>query len=216
MGGLLASSVHAQYADEGNEPELVLQEGAWALQFQIRQHLTLSSFQGAAISAKKQLSPRRAFRLGMSVEGRYRSESEEQDGEEEPGSSSTNSQSIFLNAQYIGYAPLRNAVAVYYGAGPSLGFDRNRSTQENSETNREQVNTSTYFSIGVEGALGVEWFVRSNISLTAEYNAGLDYSRRVDTSSIEQPDVEDRESKTMLNSVGLDSEGVRLGVSVYF
>ena len=42
---------------------------SWALEFQINENFSLSSFQGSTISAKYHFSPKRAMRFGISLSG---------------------------------------------------------------------------------------------------------------------------------------------------
>lgn len=46
-----------------------LLKGAWALQFQINNNFSVSSFQGSTLSAKRHFSNKKAMRFGVSLSG---------------------------------------------------------------------------------------------------------------------------------------------------
>jgi hypothetical protein len=208
---------HGEGCGHGDDhhAENSLESGAWALQFRIWPDFTLASFQGATISAKKQLSPTSAFRFGFTPDASYRTTGSEEDGEEDPRSISQNTQWLSIDAQWLRYTSLRDEVTLFYGAGPEFSFERREQTTEDDRTGFENSDIGTFIGAGVLGTVGAEWFMRSNISLTAEYQTSLRYLREVDSSEAEREDRSIERSVTT-NEVRLDARGVLFGVSVYF
>lgn len=178
----------------------------WALQFQITNNFTLGDFQGSVISAKRQFSERRAFRFGAAVSSSFRNRTDEGIAGEQ--SRDRNTHFIRLNAQFVRYPVTERALKMYWGVGPTARFGRSKQEPGSGGTETRQWTVAG----GAEGRLGVEWFVQSQISLTAEYGAGLEYERHVQTTDLEG----DREQKLTETRFALGARPVRFGVSVYF
>lgn len=177
----------------------------WALQFQITNNFTLGSFQGTLLSAKKQLSERKAFRIGVDLRSSYRDESV--DGSvADVQAEDRNAQHVFLDAQFITYPISGDVIAAYWGAGPRVGFSRQVDDREVAKI------IEWTFAGGIGGVLGVEWFVRPRISLTAEYGAELTYERRVRDQDFNEGGTLERTE----NAIMLAPRSVLFGISVYF
>lgn len=141
--------------------------------------------------------------------------------------------SALLNAQYLVYALPEGAIQPFVGGGPLLGFSWGRDEQIDREVQRftngreevvleESVNRSQSYRVGLVGVLGFEWFVHSNISLSAEYGVRASYrwSQNEQSSLIRAVDDESsrREVTTEGSSSGLEvrARSVLFGVALYF
>jgi opacity protein-like surface antigen len=200
---LLGTTCSVSYAQSGSSTADWVDR--WALQFQVTDNFVLDDFQGATLSAKKQVSETEGVRIGADVGASFESASMLNDGDERD--QDRNSQSVRATVQYLRYPVSEGAVKMYWGLGPSVGLARTRL----DGTNRPE-QTQRRFSVGLEGALGVEWFVHSQISLSAEYGAGLGYDREVQTVETESR----TEQETTTDRFAIGARPVRFGVSVYF
>lgn len=179
-------------------------------------NFTLGAFEGSILSAKRQLSESRALRLGLGVSaGRSTLDSEDSSIDE----NSNNQQALSADVQYLIYPMDEGTIRVFYGGGPTFGFARNHNEREieTSRTLRER--TDRRYEVGVTGVLGAEWFVKENISLTAEYGVQAEYDRidqtiEQESIDLDQPPVTVEDEQRSSFSFG--PRPVRLGVSVYF
>ncbi len=178
----------------------------WALQFQITDDVLLDDLQGAALSAKKQVSATEAIRFGTDVSIGFEERTRDA-GLGDPRTQDRNTQLIRATVQYLRYPASEGNLKMYWGLGPALGLSR---IQQEGTNQPEQ--TQRGFSIGVEGALGAEWFVHAQISLTAEYGIGAEYGREVQTVDMGRR----TEEEVTTDRFDLGARPVRLGLSVYF
>ena len=231
---LNATEIYSQ--DVQNEDSVSLHKKRWALQFQVGNNFTLNSFQGSIISLKKTLSEKSALRIGVSF-GTGVSANNQTMTRVPPDSNQDKrnyDNTIFdfnILSQYIKYLPLEDHVAGYYGIGPIVGysFNKNKTKYEylsayNSYTSSGTITTTTKtWNIGANAVFGVEWFVRKNMSMSAEYAASLIYSK----SKWVQKDEYSYSDNYSMGSNGYktqgDSHGINLranrvlfGLSVYF
>jgi hypothetical protein len=194
------------------------------LQFQINNNFSLSSFQGATLSAKRHFSNKKAIRLGISLGGGV---SDVEDQSNITGATfgrSGNGQSIGINAQYTIYPSPDKSVNVFFGAGPIVGFSRSSSTitstPDSFSSTRNKAEETTW-SAGISGILGVEWFATRNISFIAEYASSLGYNSSNRKETAEQKT--NTSDYIMTNEIERHTKGfqfnpnaVKFGLSVYF
>ena len=195
LGLGVAATPAAQAQDASDADSIPLSEEAWALQFDVRPGLTLSSFLGSTISAKRHTSAARAWQVGLTFGASVVSRETEEE-------SSRDRQNVEVTARYLGYPLLgeqdSESIQLYLGAGPSIDFRRVS----------EGAVTDWRWGIGVSGTIGAEWFVHPRIGLNGAYETSLRYGR-------ERREPEDEPSQTT-NRFDLQAGGARLGVSVYF
>jgi len=200
-------SAYAQSDDQSDRtPDI---DDRWALQFQVVNglNLSLTPFQGALISAKKQFSNQRAFRIGVDLNASVRRSTTERDVGPDRDRNQ-NDQSVGVTAQWIRYPVHDGRLRAYWGLGPTVRFSRSaRSTDIDDETDEMNKNDALTLRGGAIGVLGAEWFVRSRISLSAEYRARLTYLYGRNEQGVE---VDTQ------HQVSLGSRGVLVGVSLYF
>lgn len=186
-----------QAQDASDADSIPLNEGAWALQFDVSQNFTLNSFLGSTISAKRHVSPARAWQFGLTLRSSVVSREIEQES-----SSTEDRHTVEVTARYLAYPLLgeqdSESIQFYLGAGPSIDFGRAR----------EEPFTDWRWGVGVSGTIGAEWFVHPRISLDGAYQSTLRYGR-------ERREPEDGPSQTT-NRFDLRTGGARFGVSVYF
>lgn len=195
LGLGVAATPAAQAQDASDADSIPLSEEAWALQFDVRPGLTLNSFLGSTISAKRHTSAARAWQVGLTFGASVVS----RETEEEP---SRDRQNVEVTARYLEYPLLgeqdSESIQLYLGAGPLVEFGR---------VSQEGL-TRTQWGVGVSGTIGAEWFVHPRIGLNGAYETSLRYGR-------ERREPEDEPSQTT-NRFDLQAGGARLGVSVYF
>ena len=203
FGLVSADCAHAQDEEAAHS----LEPGAWALQFGIGNNLSLDSYLGSSISARKHVSAAHAWQFGVSLNAEV--------GSRESGDLEVNAnrQLISLTAHHLTYPGVSEraseSIHWYFGVGPRISF--NRGTQSTDEGQGEETITDSGMGAGVSALLGAEWFVKRRISLFATYGTSFEYSRSsTQTESANAPDGERTD-----NQVRLFSEGVRFGVTVF-
>jgi len=194
----VAATPAAQAQDASDAGSIPLSEDAWALQFDVEaRNLALTPFLGSTISAKRHVSPARAWQLGLTLRTSVVSRETEQES-----SRTEDRQTVEVTVRYLAYPLLgeqdSESIQLYLGAGPSIDFRR---------VSEESV-TDWRLGVGVSGTIGAEWFVHPRISLDGAYESTLRYGR-------ERREPEDGPSQTT-NRFDLRAGGARLGVSVYF
>lgn len=220
---LLASNIYSQQENLKEESS----EDLWALQFQIASNFTLTTFGGSTLSLKRKLSDCTSLRFGLGINSAIF----DSDIEVYPTPSNginrgtNNNETKFgldISALYLWNTENKNNISAYYGLGPLVGFSYSKTKTENftvfadTRVNVWQTTTINSLAIGSIGVLGVEWFVKENISLVGEYGAALTYNysseKRID-------DTSDHRGSTTENNVDnfrLYSLGAKLGIAIYF
>lgn len=198
---LSASRAWAQDDSHGPVPD------TWALQFALAPNADIESFSGSALSVQRQFSATRALRLGVALNGRF--ESFEADNGGSSREQDRDVQSYELQSAYLAYLGGGNDIHAYAGAGPFLRYQQNERSAESGTQEQEQETVA----VGALGLLGVEWFVRSNLSLLAEYRIDLEYARTTVTNSNDSPAPDAEIEETRFSFGG---RGARVGISVYF
>ena len=186
------------------------QPSEWALQFQIGDDFRLFPFQGTTISVSKQLASDRKLRMGMSAEGSY-SENATQSHVYE----TRNNLSLSVYSHYIWELKKNTKIVPFAGIGPKLNFSYDNFEKSDGNTPK---NTHTSWGIGVSGMFGVEWFVKPNISLLAEYGSSVVYSKskNKETHIYSGDGTTEREYERTYTGYQFRSDGVKFGVSIYF
>ena len=216
-----------------------IKKGSKSLQFMINNNFTLDNFQGSLLSVKYHLTNKSALRFGIGFNL--------DDSDTEDESSSVLSDSLNLvNEQdldytitdfqfsilYLYYTDPNDDISFFIGAGPMVGVDheklnstddRTSGSQEyfNDESNKEGEKTTKFWNAGLLAVCGIEWFVRHNIGLHAEYGLKCYYSYLTQKSdeSTAYPSSDysmNLSAERKENQFSLKSESVKLGVSFYF
>ncbi|MFX0140239.1 MAG: outer membrane beta-barrel protein [Candidatus Hodarchaeota archaeon] len=195
----------------------------WALQFQIENNFTLSSFQGSTISIMRYLNTYKAIRFGLSIGGNL-------DNEERENISTNREQDSYnfnfgVNSQYLFYSKPFKKVSNYFGLGPMFNYSYSYSKyDDNRFISPQQLKgkrKSIIWSVGLAGVLGVEWFVTNNISFLAEYSSILCFSSTYHENKSGQTH-ENNEFYTSSNekienkNIRISSGSVKFGLSIHF
>ncbi|MBS1494688.1 MAG: hypothetical protein JST55_14330 [Bacteroidetes bacterium] len=198
-----------------------LEKNKWALQFTIDQNFTLSNFEGSIASVKKQFSPNRALRLGLSVEfGHSNQELNKRSlvDTTQPEFSKYTDFSVFIYPTYLFYINPSSEVNVYFGTGITTGgsYYWRESEQNLTEGGVYYAWNRTYsYGGGLTGTVGVEFFPMKSFSIIAEYFVSLQYSHNVEKSVYDVPhQYEVREST--YDEYQFFGKRVNFGLSVYF
>jgi hypothetical protein len=197
-----------------------------AIQFRIGENLALTQFSGATIAYQRCVSGNVAWRVGVTVDLNYSASdySETGTGEAEMDAGADLKEWSHQVAVSSEWLVLRGSpVSLYFGGGPRFSYstsqreyvDFEQGNEQNWHTNR--VDTSG-LSAGAVGVLGVQWAPSDWCALHAEYRVTASYVRRVEetwraaSGNAEYTHDQDQ----TWNGFALDSEGVRVGLSIYF
>jgi hypothetical protein len=212
-----------------------LKSGAMALEFGIRNNLTLSSFQGATLSAQYNLSQTNAIRAGVGLSGNNGDSNTlgsltiaDTNANSSSGGSSQNSDAITFTLQYLWYMNPDDIVNFYLGAGPQVQYSHSHDNEQTISASSNNYWSKSIYNytdnswwVGVSAVMGVEWFVTKSISLHSEYGISILYNRY--TSKGSQGILASDPSSSNINnsSAGgrgwqLGNSGVNFGLSVYF
>jgi hypothetical protein len=111
---------------------------------------------------------------------------------------------VTLHCQYFYRPSVRDDVLLYYGAGPSFGFGHAG----------DEGNEFIGWKLGVDGTLGVEWFITHSISFSGEYYGSIAY--RWNKENLSDASFNDGQNPSKNNSISVSNAQVRLGLSIYF
>jgi hypothetical protein len=182
-----------------------LVKGSKSFQFRISQNLTLSSFEGTMISAKKHYSSKSALRFGIGLDigaGNWDQGTQEADF--------TDFQ-IDFTMQYLYYPSPLASVNFYIGTGPIVEYNRRKDDSKNEDGTDAGYRIERLWALGMLGSWGVEWFADENISFICEYGAGIKYSSaRYENYLNPIPTISNRDEFLFF------SQSVDFGLSVYF
>jgi hypothetical protein len=207
-----------------------LRAGARALQFQITQDFTLSSFQGSTLSYKLQHSATTAFRLGVSmsgsgsdtdIDGSYTQDTLRVD---RAGQGEQSAFYVALAIQMLRNRGSGSRVVPFVGLGPGASFSRAHRKSWSSESELRQDESTTHQTQAwIQGLAGVEWFASRQVSFHAEYGLRLGYEWRHlstaasrqqnDNGSVHHSDLTSEEDES---GWFLGDGSVLFGLSVYF
>lgn len=206
------------------------QKGGWGLQYEATSlDGALSGFQGSLFSGRYHLSGRQALRVGISVN--VSTEDGERVDEWRSDTLATNRverseqdfQDYALSAEYVHYVRPADRLFVYAGVGPRVGYNRSRQERtipdQQGARDEKYVEERTTYRIGLTGALGVEWFVHSHISLSVEYPLAVEYINRDESESRMSEDgseMRERTRTTEIDRYEIGGETVQIGVTVSF
>ncbi len=213
---ILASAFSQERSDAATDA----QKPNWALQFQINDNFSLTSFQGSTISLNKCLSNNRSFRMGLSLNTTFKDYDMTcpvLDNEDK----SENNFHFLLTTQYIKNYKNRNKVTPFFGFGPAVQFNYDNEKNTFGTSSRTSVKTTSW-GMGISGVIGVEYFIRNNLGLLAEYGSNLMYNRSKteDITEIRRGEnnkfvtTEDIDEKT--TTIDFSPALVKFGLSIYF
>ncbi|MFQ6674987.1 MAG: hypothetical protein ACE5LH_01440 [Fidelibacterota bacterium] len=171
--------------------------GSHALEFQVRNLVSLSSFSGTTVSYKRYLIGH-AFRIGISMShsstdgtgGRKEewifSELDSLESVEFDVRTNQRRTSSEVLGQFLFYGLRRTPFDTYWGVGPVLGYESRVSDRERWPQDTTGYDPSRYYEYqihmvwenfygGVVASVGVEWVWRTHLTLVAEYTSTAKY-----------------------------------------
>ena len=215
-------------ASHAQDAQHSLTDGAWALQFRIGEDFTLRSFEGMNLSVKKHLKSNHAVRFGIDFGGDNIKLMDELDNDSQSLSAQATEKAHFLrlSAHYLFYPRAAKSIEVFFGAGPFFGV-----LMHNAESGSQDMNTDPLqedralemdrdsWTLGASFIIGVEWFVKKEISLTAEYGTSFSYTHsridRVEEGMVDQ-DANSQTTSSEISHYKFEANQVKFGVSIYF
>ncbi len=223
--GMVALPSVTSYAQDAHHS---LVDGSWALQFRIGEDFTLSSFEGMNLSVKKHLKSHHALRFGIDFGGDNIKLTDELDDDTQSLSAEATEKAhyLLLSAHYLFYPRSTKAVHVFFGAGPFFGLlmqnqDSGAQDLDTDPSQEDRVSEMELDSwmLGASFIIGVEWFVKKEISLTAEYGTSFSYAHSRIQREMEGLVDQEMISQTTTRDVShykFEANQVKFGVSVYF
>ncbi|MCH8495123.1 MAG: hypothetical protein LAT57_05760 [Balneolales bacterium] len=200
--------VYGQDSDNSHS----LQRGSKALQFEISNNFTLSSFTGSVISYKYHVSDNQARRIGLSLNNSYI----ERDLPESETEYKNDQLDVSLGVEYtwLNYTQPDSDMKFYYGYGPRINVGYVMRDQVFGERSTDM--KRNMLGVAGIGYAGVEWFFKSSMSLHAEYRMSAQVNYYSERNRIEIEGEGTDSSKNTITTFTLNGDGVRFGLSVYF
>jgi hypothetical protein len=216
--GLLFSQIENSEQSKSAETK-----NTWALQFQVLENFKINTFEGSTISLKKVLSDCSSLRFGVSINTTLSDVDEENKTTIAKNSQKYDQVSLNVSSFYLWNTPIKNDVSAYCGIGPTLSFGHYKTTLKNEGSNdetyttTENIITENTFGIGVSGVIGVEWFVKDNLSILGEYETIAIYNfTKTKTEANQNNSSSDNTIEKKGNVFKFSSVGAKLGISIYF
>lgn len=199
------------------------------LQFSINQ-LSLGSFQGATLSYVRMIQTNQFSRWGVSFSTNSQLASDDistlyynaNDSSTTTGNPDDDNElnvamNLTVKHQTLKQRPAFNDMSLFWGWGPLAGLTWQSSRTE-SET-RLSTSKRPTVSAGVTGTVGTEWFLRSNLSLHAEYQSSLifTYQHRRNFSKLLSPDGSYTEYRSTRDTYQFSgSSKALMGITLWF
>ncbi len=187
-------------------------KGKFAVSFSVSDLVDFSSLDGAFISGQYNFTNNSAVRFGFGMsEGNLDLETAyfTDDSLTSFKADSKDSYVWTLNLFYQYRFAANDNLNLFFASG--VYYSYGESTNEYTQYNKD---TRTMNDIGVPVILGVEWFVRSNISLFAEY--GFDMKYEYDKRTVESNDNVTYITEITQIDRSVSARSVRLGISFFF
>ena len=229
-------------ADSSSSHPNSLVSGKWALEFGVSSNFTLTDFQGAVLSVKRQVDSHEAIELAIggslnsqSGTSQYTYMFADTVDAHNSGSNGNNSQGISLGVRYLYYPNPGEKINLYFGGGPVVSYSHSDNRQQTyllpvppaiSAPTVTNSTGQTTWSFGGSALAGVEWFMTKYMSLHAQYGLTILYAEYQSTQlSANSSSV--TSSGTVLPSQMSSNDGkthgwqinassVLFGLSVYF
>lgn len=199
------------------EKEKINLDGKFALLFQIDENFNFTNFEGATFSGKYHLKDKLSLRLGLMFNSSNFS-AESNIYEETPNQQKDDETRLIINTHInlLNSFELLDRVLFYWGGGFHFTIDNRERISKRTNENIEVRRKSDEFTYGLQLISGVEWFVKNNISLIAEYGAAMYKANN----NIKEYQIE-AEQEILYREVDqsnfvISQFPVKLGVSVYF
>lgn len=202
----------------------------WSLQFRVTNDYLMTSFEGKSLSIKKQVSPTSAWRLGISPNFRFGSESLDSYNSidtsgiiihEDANSQDTDQDVIGIEIDFVYVKTISQSKPIYpyVGIGPMISYSYQKNKRTLTDSDDYNVNKYEEFRAGGTALCGVEWRFKKQFALFAEYAIDLYYRNRVtETESISVNGTQLRNTGYTRDdtSFNLGNSTVTTGLSLYF
>jgi len=220
---LLFAGLSFSQTENSDQSQSSETENLWALQFQVLENFKISTFEGSTISLKKVLSDCSSLRFGVSIYTDFSDVDEENTTTTAKNLQKNDQLSLNINSLYLWNTPIKNDISAYCGIGPTLSIGLYKTTSKNEGSNDvtyttiEEITTQNTFGIGVSGVVGVEWFVKDNISILGEYETIAIYNYTKTKTEVTNNNSDSNYNlERKGNTFRFISVGAKLGVSIYF
>ena len=193
----------------------------YAVQFQISSSFTLRSFQGALISFKRNLSNKTALRIGIDLRSNFGNTKEE-------GYLSTNDSTVRdrkidrhdidvgLISQFI-FDFTKDNISVFVGGGPLINYSHSKNNENyRIPLENESKYSAEAWNVGFSFPIGVEWYFRNNMSLSAEYGLLVYYQFQKEERKIYTSDSDFLYDSYDTKMFYITPSNVLFGLSIYF
>ncbi len=188
----------------------------YALQFQITDNFSFSSFQGAMFSGKYHFANGNAVRIGLNVDTENNEIDMDYFTNDTLYSTEKNEAdvlSLTMRLQYLFYSSVKDNIAFYYGGGPFVQYYKKESSREFPSGTVVGKNTTTQWNAGLGLVIGGEWFVRKNIGLSLEYGLTASYTRSETEIKESNSNPGSEQTKKYFK---IAPSNVLFGISIYF
>ena len=157
-----------------------IEKGQKAILFGYTGDFKLSSFSGSTIAFKYHASESYSLRLSLSAYEHWRNQQDYRKYETTPDYDYYHREQdiradFTLKLQYIKCRDSVKPIALYYGLGPSLGYQYSHRDNTSDEPYNRYESYVFEYSLGIHGIVGIEWIVTDSISILGEYESGYSY-----------------------------------------
>jgi len=197
-----------------------------ALQFQLGSNFNLTGFQGSTFSYLRHFSPNRALRIGLTTDAHNYGNSSLQESSDSTFSRFENDNEMIdfdLYLQYLFFNKSYANIRFFYGVGPVIGFQHSISEETREYTtdyyyNRYIHQKSEYWKVGISGICGVEWSVKPNLKLSAEYgiNPYFYHTKVVYRREIEDDPEDISRDTSESDGFRFNNRAINIGISLFF
>ena len=192
--------------DDTTNSKNSLENSKWALQFGISDNLTLSNFNGATLSVKRQFADQSALRL--SFKGKYNSVENDQSGFVKYEYALFTAELIYM--YYLNPFDKIDKIKIYGYAGAGYTYEY---IYDNNYKYDVFENTFEY-SVGPSIGAGAEYYVFKSMSVFAEYNFEFRFGKKDFYENGLIGTLNPIYKTLSINTFNYDN--VKFGLSVYF
>jgi opacity protein-like surface antigen len=189
----------------------------FAILFQVNDFLSFSGFDGATFSGDYFISENSGVRMGISTNYLNANSTVDSFTGDTLNSSLTSdgkALKVAFSVIWIQSFYINKDIHLFGGGGLSYAFASNTSTTPNlSNTTTADYSDNVF---GLPFVSGVEWFVKSNISLSLEYGVSFLYENEIREQKLTIPGQPISKNNSTIKSYRLKTEGIKMGIAFYF
>jgi hypothetical protein len=199
----------------------------WAILLRYSNDFSFNSFEGANISMQRKIGENSAIRVGISIS------SDDNEGNSSSKSTTINTSdysegqsdniSFTIYTKYLYNIIKHRNIKFYLGSGPFYRYYNSTSTNEQNYFNTDTLTNRTYTNsetnqsnYGIELITGIEWSIKSYLSLLAEYGTEFSY-RNITSERIRMYDSSGESiQKSESDGFSVASLPIKLGIAFKF